>query len=339
MTKKLLDKNTEITTNNNIFTGKNIVVTGCTGYLGSAFIKVLQTHSCSLTLLSRKKDDPYLENFKNANIVVGDLIDPKVWLDLLNKADYVFHLASLEYNSTNFNHDLDLQLNLISVINLLRTCDENGFSPKIIFTSSSNIAGNKLESHFSQFDYDAPMSIWSLHKLMAEKYLNYYSNHRDIKTICLRFSNVFGPSANSKTFLNSSLNKMIEKAIVNKEITLYSNRHCKRDFLYVDDATEALLLAAKFFDKLQGAPHYYVGSDISHSYYDVFTLIKSNIFTMLGLNVLKKIQTSRMGMFEMRSFESDSSKFRSITGFLPKTSFQEGITRTILSLLKLKGNL
>lgn len=337
MINKLGGKDAESVKENNFLLGKNVVVTGSTGYLGSTFLKILQKEPCSLTLLCRNSDAVCLESLGNVKVIVGDMSDRAIWKDLLNNADYVFHLAGLEYNRKNFNHDLDLQLNFLSVVNLLQACDKFGFSPKIIFTSSSNIAKNKLDGQVSELDQDDPMSIWSLHKLISENYLNYYSKNYGIKIVSLRFSNIYGPPDNLKTFSRSSINKMILNGIVKREINLYSNSESTRDFLYVEDAAKALLLAAKFIDKLQEKPYYYVGSDIGYSYYDSYVIIKNAIFNILGIDVLEKIKTDQMSPFDMRSFVTDSSNFRSTTGFQAETSFQFGIIKTILSSLELKG--
>lgn len=320
-----------------IFSGKNVVVTGVTGYLGSALIKALQKESCFMTVLCRSRADLDFDKSDNLRIIVGDLSDSKIWNNLVKGADYVFHLAGLEYTRINFNHNLNLQVNFLSVVNLLQACEKLGASPRIIFASSSNIAKNKSDGRVSEEDKDDPMSIWSLHKLLAEKYLNYYSSHDNLKTVSLRFSNIYGPSGNLRSFLNPSINKMIFNGIKKKKVALYSNQNSYRDFLYVDDAVRALLLAAIHIEKLQKYSHYYVGSDVGHSYYDAFVIIKDVIFNVLGEEVSESEHLEKMGSFEMRSFVSDSSAFRSITGFSPQIAFQEGVIKTVYKSLELKG--
>lgn len=315
---------------NSFFSDKNIIITGATGYLGSTLLKFLQSESPALTVLYRNSNAINIKKYDNIKVIVGDLLDCGIWEKLLVKADYVFHLAGLEYESANFDHALDLQLNFLSVVNLLRTCDVNGLSPKIVFTSSSNIAKDKRNGRVSELDKDDPMSFWSLHKLISEKYLNYYSKHRSVKAVCVRLPNVYGPPENLKSFTGSSLNSMIIDGIVRKGIKLYSNSGCLRDFLYIDDAVKALMLAAEFADKLQEHGHYYVGSDEGHSYFDLCKMIEKYLFSILKIKISIKQQRDMLGMFEMRSFVSDSNKFRSTTGFFPETGIENGIKTTIL---------
>ena len=320
----------------NFLNNKNILVTGGTGYLGSALLQVLNKYSCQVTILCRDENNISLENSNRLKIIVGDLLDKEIWKVLLKKADYVFHLAGLEYNRNNFDHDLDIKLNFLSVVNLLQVCIEYGYNPKIIFTSSSNIAKSKEEGQVSELDQDDPMSIWSLHKLIAESYLNHYSQHQEIKSVCLRLPNLYGPSRELRTFSRSAVNKMIESGILKEQIILNTNKQSLRDFLYIEDASNALLLSARFINELQEKRYYYVGSDIGYTYSDAYVFIKDSIFEILGKSISKRVEITKMGEFEMRSFIANSTKFRSITGFKPEVSFTVGIKNTILSFLKLK---
>jgi len=309
------------------FENKKIIVTGATGFLGSTFLDEINSGLLDITVLSRDNKNEFLKKHKNIKIFKGDLSNPNLWEDLIEGADYIFHLAGLEYDKKNFNQTQDFNLNFMCVVNLLEASRKLLKPPKIIFTSSGNI------------EKDDPKSIWSLHKFLAEKYLNYFNRNSSVKTLCLRLPNLFGEPRNIKKISNSSLNKMIADVVEFQSIYLYKNSKCERNFLHVTDAARSLIYAAKFIDKLHDNNYYYVGSDESSCYDEISKFLFQIAKKYQNINLSKILIKDNLDSFEMRSFRNDCSIFSLITGYKPTISLKDGIENTFLKFSNIKGQI
>src|SRR3989344_7073077 len=163
------------------YKSKKVFMAGATGFIGSMLTKRL------------------IE--ADADITKVDLRWPEPWADI-EKAEIIFHLAAHE--SGNFEPEKDLQVNALSVLYMLEACRRKNVSPKIIFASSSNLVGAPEEMPVDESFKDNPLTIFAVHKLMAEEYLKLYFRDFGIPSIALRLANVYGPSSDASLSLRST---------------------------------------------------------------------------------------------------------------------------------------
>lgn len=311
-------------------TGKTILVTGSSGYLGSTLATFLAGLDVNLRLLVRSpqvwKPRPGRANIAHT---VGSITEPADWRRALFGIDYVFHLAGLEYGRANNDPTADFEANFMAVVHMLRECEKTHLSPSIIFSSSANVAGQQSSMPVPESTPALPPSIWSLHKLMAEQYLAYYSRNGPLRAVSLRLGNIYGPCSNPEAFRNSMLNRVILEALSSNALTLYPNRNCLRDYLHIDDAVSALVAAAGYISNTVDKGFFYVASDVGRSFDEVWQKIGSSINSNCGTEVTLNFEEARMEPIDLRSFVADSSGFRAAAGWAPRVDFENGLDENV----------
>ena len=318
------------------FINKKILITGGTGYLGTGLCKKISNIDCEVLVLSRHSNQKKIIGSKaNYKYIVGDIVRMDTWKVVLKDVDYVFHLAGMEFDRNNFNHLKNLEVNFTSVVNMLKTCEEFKYKPVIIFSSSSNVAGGVINHTVSEKDLSSPNSVWSLHKLIAEQYLDYYKRNEAIPSVSIRLPNIYGISGNDKLNTNVVLNKVIYNAITSGKINLYGNRKCIRDFLHIDDVIDALLLAALKVQKLNGRSYFYISDGKKRTFEDIWRRVKETAENNFSIKVDIEFNNQILDSLDKRSFCVSPSNFHQQTGWKSIVTLDDGIKRTISKVLKI----
>ena len=250
---------------------KTIAVFGSEGYIGK--------NLCSELINLGSKVIPYSK--KNSIINSIDFWD-YVFRD---KIDLIFYLAASESIDPNINQDLDV--NALGVLNCLEKAKTLNINPSIIYTSTSNIAGLVKNLPVNESTLDNPQTIFAIHKLLAENYLNYYRNKFFIPSISLRLSNIYGPSKDRNLSSRVVINKMILNALSSNKLVLYKNKDKVRDFLFINDAIESILYAGKFCNQADSR-FYVIGSGEETTYQGIADkVIKLKITKNIFNNFIK----------------------------------------------------
>ena len=318
------------------YRGKRILVTGGQGFIGSALAQLFAGVDCHLSILGQTTDISWLRKQRLSKIKVyhGDITKQKTWGALLQDVDYLFHLAALEYNRTSYNAKKDFLVNTLSVLNLLEVCRKKAFCPKIIFSSSANLFGPVHKLFVNEKQRDNPVSLWSVHKLMSEHYLRVYAKQYGIKSVTLRLANVYGPTANRKAMLRVIVNKVIARALAGERLTLYANKDCMRDYIFLEDAVNAFIFAGASDRISWGGDFYIIGSGEGKSIKDVWNLIAEKVKSRKGEDVPIEVNDKmKIEPLDMREFIADTNAFQKATGWKPLVFLEEGIELTIEALI------
>lgn len=314
------------------YRGKTIVISGGRGYIGSLLTQSLAIEKCKLILIDQSPGNAWLPLSKNAEILVfhGDISLRETWQSVLPGADYVFHLAAIEYHRSNYDKMRDLEVNALSVLHLIDVCTQNNERPKIIFSSSANIFGCVDTLPVNENYRDNPPSLWSVHKLLAENYLRVYAQKYDMKSVVLRLANVYGPTARPDTNTRVVINKMITNALAGESLTLYSNKNCMRDFIFIDDVVQAFLIAGAENKLRCNGDFYIIGSGEGNTLEDIWRTIVLQVKKITGKDVPLEFSDSvKIEPLDMRQFVADSSCFRNATGWSYQVSLEQGIETTV----------
>ena len=312
------------------YLGKTVVVSGASGYIAAALVERLTAAAAKIVRLSRKALPP----LAGCSDLTGDYADPELWRRALPGADAVFHLAAqTSFYKAAENPDADLQANVTPMHALLEACRRDALRPFIVFTGASTQAGLPLKTPVDESHPDAPVTIYDLHKLLAEKLLEGYARQGHARGTTLRLSNIYGPGPESSASDRGILNLMIGKALRGEPLTVYGEGAPVRDYLYIDDLSDALLAAGRGGSALDGR-HFVLGSGRGVSLMDSFKLVAARVEAKTGRKAAVTTVPEPAGLspIESRRFAADASAFRAAAGWAPKVTLEDGIDRTIDSL-------
>jgi len=318
------------------YKGKRILITGGAGYLATTVVGLLQGVDCHIVRLTRPGAAfAPVTGAADIESATGDVRERATWECTLAGTDVVFHFAA-QTSTYVANEDprADLDSNVMPMLNLLETCRQHGWRPTVLFSSTATVAGIPACLPVDETHPDNPVTVYDLHKLMAEHYLKYYVNQGIVRGGILRLSNIYGPGPKSSRSDRGILNQMICRALAGEALTVYGQGDYLRDYLYVEDAAKAFLEAAERIEAVNGR-HFVVGSGIGYTIAQALNLIAERVALKTGkqVTVTHIDPPAPQSPIESRNFVANSWRFHQATGWRPCHSFTEGVDRTIEAFL------
>lgn len=323
--------------------GKKWLITGGCGFIGTNLIRRLVTegsHSIrvidNLSVGSREdlasiskvleSDQPGKFSSGGIEFIAGDILDEKLAQEAACGADIIVHLAAnTGVGPSVENPRLDCVTNVIGTLNYLEAARINGVD-KFIFASSGAPVG-ECEPPIHEEKVPHPVSPYGASKLSGEGYCSSYFRTFAINTVALRFGNVYGPGSAHKS---SVVAKFIRRALNGETLEIFGDGAQTRDFIYIDDLTEAVLLAAT--TQSIGGEIFQIASNKETTVGEMtMHLVKS--LEQEGVERIKVINTElRLG--DVNRNYSNTTKAKHYLGWAPKVSLDEGLSKTIEYFLK-----
>jgi nucleoside-diphosphate-sugar epimerase len=314
------------------FKNKTVLFTGSSGYIASCMTAALSSINCRLVRLTRNaaRLHPVSGAFQVNDIEV-DITSDCDWSRILDGVNIVFHLASQTSVATaDQDPARDFLVNVKPLMDILNACTVNGYRPVIVFAGTTTEIGIPHNLPVSENHYEAPITIYDIHKLVAEKYLKFHAGAGRIRGCTLRLSNVYGPGPKSSSADRGILNLMIRKALNGESLTLYGNGEQVRDYIYIDDAANAFFHAAVHIGKADGR-HFVIGSGTGHTIAEAFRIVAERVAAKTGrkVEVIHITPPGGLSPIETRNFFADITEFSAATGWIPRYPLAEGVDRTI----------
>lgn len=311
---------------------KRIVVTGGSGYLAAGLLRLLGDSGCSFILLSRSAlAFSYGEAPGHIQRIQADLREERTWEFLDRDIDAVFHFAAqTSVSVANENPISDAAANVLPMLHLLETCRRKQIRPAILFASTVTIAGVPRSLPVSESHPDQLLTVYDLHKKMAEDYLKYYVTREIARGAILRLANVYGPGPKSSSADRGVLNQMMAKAVRGDTLTVYGEGNQLRDYVFVDDVIKAFVAALECIDRINGE-HFIIGSGTGHTISQAADKVARKAEAKTGRRVeIRQVPAPHpASAIEARNFVADISKFKKATGWKPVTELDRGIDVTI----------
>ncbi len=303
-----------------------ILVTGGAGFIGNNLVrKLLQLGASQVLIMDNQSSgmSVFLPNDERI-IFVGMDIDKMDKLNFVinqHSFDYVFHLAAHFANQNSVDHPFsDIQTNIVGTVSLLEILKHHKSLKKFIYASSSCVYGTTELMNEEHYIYPSE-TPYSINKYTAELYTQYYAHLFHVPTISIRIFNTYGPYEMAGKYRNVIPN-FIEKAINGEDLNITGTGKETRDFTYVDDLVELMLLAACS----------------SYQHGEIFnggTAVKTEINKMANIILEATQSNSKINYKPARNWDkvkdrlSDTSKSIELLGYTPKTSIEEGLRKTI----------
>ena len=294
--------------------GKNVVVTGGLGFIGSHIVDEL-VKSNNVTIIdnfsSGKLDNLSNPEHENLEIIEADLNDADL-NEILKGKDYIFHLAALasvpgsvaeplKYNKTNVDATVKL---------LIAAKNQN--IKKIIFSSSSAIYGENPNMPLKESEPYMPLSPYASQKASCELYLKSFYESYGLKYTALRYFNVFGPKQDINSQYAAVIPKFIHSLINGEQAVIYGDGEQSRDFIFVKDIVKANIKACE--SDYNGIVNVAAGEamTINELYYIIKEVLGSDLEPKYLDERPGDIKHSAANIENLKNinFEVDNSKFK-----------------------------
>ena len=274
------------------------------------------------------------------HLVVGDITDDEICMKCSEAMDVIVHLAAnTGVGPSVDNPRLDLQSNVCGIFNMLEAARLNSAS-RFVFASSGAPVGETTPPIHEKIA-PRPVSPYGASKLAGEGYCSAYYRTFGVQTVSLRFGNVYGPGSGHKS---SVVAKFIRSAMDGLTCEIYGDGDQTRDFIYIDDLTDAILRAATFglqdglgeFSESEKQTEispdsvwgeiFQIATSREHTVNEVAEFLRKEL-AKHGIDMKIEHGSPRLGDVK-RNF-SDTSKAKRILNFEAKTNLEEGIERTV----------
>lgn len=225
---------------------KKVLVTGGMGFIGNHLVKRLLARDCEVIIIDKSITKPVYHAVNEARILEGDVCSYQFLSDCLEEVDTCFHLAALaSIPLCNRDWLFSHQNNVLAFNGLLEAIHKLNKPIKLVYASSSAVYGDCATLPLTESSAVSPISTYGADKLSNEIYAHALGNLATIYSIGLRFFNVYGPgqlASNPYTGVISSFKNAIAQ---DKPLIIFGDGQQTRDFVYVQDVVDALILAAQ----------------------------------------------------------------------------------------------
>lgn len=313
------------------YNGKKILITGGLGFIGSNLARALVDIGGVVTLVDSLIPQ-YGGNVFNiedirdkVTVNVCDVRDPYAMAYLLEGKDFLFNLAGqTSHLDSMTDPQTDLEINAAAQLSILEACRKACPGIKIVFASTRQLYGKPDYLPVDEKHPIRPVDVNGINKLAGEWYHLLYNNVYGIRACALRLTNTYGPCMRVKDARQTFLGIWVRLLLEGKPIKVFGDGLQLRDFNYVDDCVEALLLAGASDDS--NGKVYNLGSD-----------------EVIGLKALAEmmIDLGHGGSYQLIPFPperkaidigdyySDYSLITGELGWQPKVGLREGLMRTM----------
>ena len=255
---------------------------------------------------------------------VCDVRDRFAFEYLVRDQDYLFNLAGqTSHLDSMTDPQTDLDINAGAQLSILEACRHANPRIRLVFASTRQLYGRPDYLPVDEKHPIRPVDVNGINKLAGEGYHLLYSQVHGIRASVLRLTNTYGPGMRVKDARQTFLGIWVRQLIEGQPIRVFGDGMQLRDFNYVGDAVDALLMAMD--DKAVGRV-YNLGSDEVVSLKDLAQL-------MTGLAAASRFELvpfpPERKAIDIGDYYSDFSLIRTELGWSPKTGLRDGLVRTI----------
>jgi UDP-glucose 4-epimerase len=314
------------------FAGKHILITGGLGFIGSNLARRL-AGACAHLLLVDSLIPDYGGNLFNiegyadrVTVNIADVRDEYSMDYLVQGQDILFNLAGQTSHLDSMNDPYtDLEINVRSQLSILEACRKKNPDIKIVYASTRQVYGKPDYLPVDERHLLHPTDVNGINKMAGEWYHIVYNNVYGIRATSLRLTNTYGPRMRVKDARQTFLGIWLRQILSDEPIVVYGDGQQLRDFNYVDDVIDAMLVAAS--DERANGQVYNLGSvELPVSLNDLAQML-------IAINAAGEYRRIPFPpdrkSIDIGDYYADFSKIQRELGWTPQVSLAEGLRRSL----------
>lgn len=308
-----------------------MLITGGLGFIGSRLARTLVAQGARVTvvdsLIPQYGGNPFnLQDVRDRlEVHVTDVRDVHGMAYLLRDQDYLFNLAGqTSHLDSMVDPKTDLDINAGAQLSILETCRQVNPGVVVVFASTRQIYGRPDYLPVDEKHPIRPVDVNGINKLAGEWYHLLYSQVHGIRACALRLTNTYGPGMRVKDARQTFLGIWVKLLLEGKPIQVFGDGQQLRDFNYVDDCVDAMLLAGVS----------------EKAYGNVFNLGSTEVVSLQAVAEIM-VSLGHGGRYEIVPFPPDRkvidigdyygdfSLVQRALGWQPKVGLRDGLARTL----------
>jgi nucleoside-diphosphate-sugar epimerase len=312
------------------FRSKRVLVTGGLGFIGSNLARRLVDAGADVLLVDNLFPEYGGNRFNIAGlesrvcVCISDVRDEREMQAHVRNQDFIFNLAGQTSHLDSMeNPRADLEINCAAQLSILEACRANNPAVKLVFASTRQIYGRPQYLPVDEKHPLNPVDVNGINKMAGEFYHRLYNNVHGLRACVMRLTNTIGPRMRVRDARQTFVGVWIRQLLEGKPIEVWGGEQL-RDFNFVDDVVDALLLAAAS-EKGNG---------------DVFNLGSSEVVSLKQL-AQSLVELNGSGSFAVKEFPadrkvidigdyySDYKHFHATFGWTPRTPLREALANTL----------
>lgn len=312
------------------FADANVLITGGAGFIGANLARRLVNEGADVTIIDSLIPEyggnlANLEGIRDKVLLnIADVRDPHAMRQLVQGRDFLFNLAGQTSHMDSMTDPItDLDINAKAQLSILEACRAKNPTVKIVFAGTRQIYGRPEYLPVDETHPIRPVDINGIHKVAGEWYHSLYTAVYGVQSTVLRLTNTYGPCMRIKDARQTFVGVWVRLALEGKPFEVWGGQQL-RDFTYVDDCVDAILLAAAY-------PHangrvYNLGGDSVVSLRELADLLRE-----LHPNtsyILREFPAERKKI-DIGDYYSNDARIREELGWQTKTPLRDGLAKTL----------
>jgi UDP-glucose 4-epimerase len=310
--------------------GANVLITGGLGFIGSNLAQRLVDLGARVTLVDSLVAEYGGNRFNidgvedHVRVNISDVRDRYSLRTHVSGQDFLFNLAGQTSHIDSMEDPFtDLEINCRAQLSILETCRQVNPKVRVVFAGTRQIYGRPERLPVDERHPLHPVDVNGIHKLAGEFYHLLYNQVYDLAGCALRLTNTYGPRMRIKDARQTFVGSWIRALLEGKPFEVWEGGQL-RDFTYVDDCVEALLLAAVHPDA-PGRVFNLGGCEVI-SLNDLARLLVE--LNGRGEIVHKEFPKERKRI-DVGDYYADDALIRGTLGWKPQVGLKDGLARTL----------
>ena len=314
-----------------VFAGRRALITGGLGFIGSTLARRLADLGAQVAVVDaliptyggrRFNLHGYADRVTRH---LADVRDPALLDALVPGQDFVFNLAGqVSHLDSMRDPYTDLDINGRSQLVLLEACRRHNPGVRLVYSGTRQIYGRPRYLPVDEQHPIDPVDVNGVNKVAAEWYHLVYHRAYGLRTTALRLTNTYGPRMRVADARQTFLGLWVRRLLEGEPILVYGTGQQRRDFTYVDDAVEALLLAAAS-DAAVGETYNLGGDEVVS-----LAALAQQLVSLHGAGAWQRVPfPPDQAAIDIGDYYGSYAKFQAALGWRPQVNIAEGLSRTL----------